>query len=242
MPLAPGQSLSCYEILSPLGAGAMGEVYRAKDNRLEREVAIKVLPDHLSDDAERLQRFQREAKSIASLNHPNVAQIHSVDQENSTWFLVLELVPGETLEDRIARGALAFDEAIARGHRHHPDHVAEMLALGDRILTGARNHDALRAFAPDERSRVLDLLGVRKQLVFGTQTLVLHRAEIGRLAGQVAQRGLTLVPLELYFRQGRAKIELAVARGKRRQDKRETIRRREQEREMQRAARAQRRR
>jgi serine/threonine protein kinase len=112
MPLATGQSLSFYEILGPLGAGAMGEVYRAKDTRLDREVAIKVLPEHFAEDDERLRRFEREAKSIAALNHPNVAQIHSVDQVDDTCFLVLELVPGETLEERIARGALPVDEAV----------------------------------------------------------------------------------------------------------------------------------
>ena len=112
MSLTPGHSLSFYEILGPLGAGAMGEVYRAKDTRLDREVAIKVLPTHFAEDEDRLRRFEREAKSIASLNHPNVAQIYSVDQVDDTCFLVLELVPGETLEDRIARGPLPPDEAI----------------------------------------------------------------------------------------------------------------------------------
>lgn len=112
MTLAAGQCLSFYEILGPLGAGAMGEVYLAKDSRLDREVAIKVLPEHFADDEERLQRFEREAKSLASLSHPNVAQIYGVDQHEETFFLVLELVPGETLEDRITRGALPLDEAL----------------------------------------------------------------------------------------------------------------------------------
>jgi serine/threonine-protein kinase len=112
MPLTSGQSLSFYEILGPLGAGAMGEVYRAKDTRLDREVAIKVLPEHFDEDEERLRRFEREAKSLASLNHPNVAQIFGVDQVGDRRFLVLELVPGETLEERIARGALPIGEAI----------------------------------------------------------------------------------------------------------------------------------
>jgi WD40 repeat protein len=90
----------------------MGEVYRAKDTRLDRDVAIKVLPEHFADDEERLRRFEREAKSLASLNHSNVAQIHGVDQVEDTWFLVLELVPGETLEERLAHGPLSVDEAI----------------------------------------------------------------------------------------------------------------------------------
>ncbi|MFT5464455.1 MAG: serine/threonine protein kinase [Planctomycetota bacterium] len=86
MTLTTGQSLSFYEILGPLGAGAMGEVYRAKDTRLDREVAIKILSEHFADDEERLRRFEREAKSIAALNHSNVAQIHSVDQVEDICF------------------------------------------------------------------------------------------------------------------------------------------------------------
>jgi serine/threonine protein kinase len=112
MPLTAGQTLSFYEILGPLGAGGMGEVYRAKDTRLEREVAIKVLPEELADDEERLRRFEREAKTLASLNHLNVAGIHGVDQEGEVCFLALELVPGEDLAARLSRGPLAVDEAI----------------------------------------------------------------------------------------------------------------------------------
>jgi len=112
MPLATGSKLSFYEVLGPLGAGAMGEVYRAKDSKLGREVAIKVLPEHFAADEERLRRFEREAKTLASLNHPNVAQIHGVDQVGDTCFLVLELVPGETLEDRLKRGPLPLEDAL----------------------------------------------------------------------------------------------------------------------------------
>ena len=104
MPLAAGQSLSFYEILGPLGAGGMGEVYRARDTRLERDVAIKVLPEELADDEERLRRFEREAKTLASLSHTNVAGIHGVDQEQDVCFLALELVPGEDLAAVLARG------------------------------------------------------------------------------------------------------------------------------------------
>ncbi len=112
MTLAAGQTLSHYEILGPLGAGAMGEVYRARDTRLEREVALKVLPDELAGDEERLRRFEREAKTLASLNHPNVAQVFGIDRVEGTCFMAMELVPGEDLAARVARGPLPVDEAI----------------------------------------------------------------------------------------------------------------------------------
>src|SRR5512144_2172921 len=112
MGLSAGQVLSSYEILAPLGAGAMGEVYRAKDTRLGREVAIKVLPEHFADDEERLRRFEREAKTLATLNHPNVAQIFGVDQVGDTCFLVLELVPGQSLDERLKKGPLPIEDAL----------------------------------------------------------------------------------------------------------------------------------
>src|SRR6202011_5413573 len=98
MPLSAGDKLGPNEILAPLGAGGMGEVYRAKDTRLDREVAIKVLPAALAQDPEGLARFEREAKVLASLNHPNIATIHGVEESNNVRALVMELVPGQTLK------------------------------------------------------------------------------------------------------------------------------------------------
>jgi len=89
MSIAAGQTLSFYEILGPLGAGGMGEVYRARDTRLQREVAIKVLPEELADDEDRLRRFEREARTLASLNHPNVAQVFGIDQVEDTCFIAM---------------------------------------------------------------------------------------------------------------------------------------------------------
>ena len=114
MPILTGERLGPYEILSAIGAGGMGEVYQAHDTRLGRDVAIKVLPEAFAHDPERLSRFQREAKMLAALNHPNIATIYGLEQANGTSYLVMELVPGETLQQRIVReGALAVDEALA---------------------------------------------------------------------------------------------------------------------------------
>src|SRR6266571_6678617 len=113
MALATGTRLGAYEVLSPLGAGGMGEVYRARDTRLNRDVAIKVLPETFTHDPDRVARFQREAQVLASLNHPNIAAIHELDEADGQQFLVLELVDGETLADRLKRGALPLDEALA---------------------------------------------------------------------------------------------------------------------------------
>ena len=112
MPLSPGTKLAHYEILEPIGKGGMGEVYRAKDSKLGRDVAIKVLPDEFAENEERLARFKREAKVLASLNHPGIAAIHGLEESEGTHYLVLELVPGETLAERIARGPIPLEEAI----------------------------------------------------------------------------------------------------------------------------------
>ena len=113
MSLAAGTRLGPYEIASPLGAGGMGEVYRACDAKLGREVAIKILPAQFATDRERVARFEREARTLASLNHPHIAQIYGLEQSEHTVALVMELVDGEDLSQRISRGPIALDEAIA---------------------------------------------------------------------------------------------------------------------------------
>jgi len=107
-----GKSLAHYEITSQLGKGGMGEVYQAKDQKLGRDVAIKVLPEEFAKDADRVARFQREAKLLASLNHPNIAAIHGLEESGGINFLVLELVEGQTLADRIKAGPVHVEEAL----------------------------------------------------------------------------------------------------------------------------------
>jgi eukaryotic-like serine/threonine-protein kinase len=115
MPLLPGTKLGPYEIVSPLGAGGMGEVYRAKDTRLGREVAIKVLPDHLGGDASALARFEREAKVLAAVSHPNILSIFDVGRESGLFFVVMELLPGETLRTRISQRCPRWPDAVRMG-------------------------------------------------------------------------------------------------------------------------------
>jgi len=110
--LGSGSRIGPYELLGPLGAGGTGEVYRAKDLKLGREVAIKILPEVFASDPDRLARFQREAQVLASLNHPNIAAIYGLEDSDGTKALVLELVPNETLADRISRGPIPLDEAL----------------------------------------------------------------------------------------------------------------------------------
>ncbi len=112
MHLAPGTQLGHYEITEPIGAGGMGEVYRARDTKLGRDVAIKVLPEAVAGSPERLARFEREAQLLASLNHPNIATVHGLEEADGLAYLVMELVPGETLAEILERGPIPVDEAV----------------------------------------------------------------------------------------------------------------------------------
>src|SRR5271169_1950948 len=113
MALTNGTRLGSYEVAAQIGAGGMGEVYQAHDTKLGRDVAIKVLPEAVAHDAERLSRFQREAKMLAALNHPNIATIHGLEQSGGTSYLVMELVPGETLQEHVKReGPIPIEEAL----------------------------------------------------------------------------------------------------------------------------------
>src|SRR5262245_34945088 len=109
---AAGTKLGPYEILSAIGAGGMGEVYRARDPRIGREVAVKILPSHFSQDSERLRRFEQEARATGVLNHPNIVAVFDVGTENGSPYLVSELLQGETLRKRLTDGPLPFRKTI----------------------------------------------------------------------------------------------------------------------------------
>src|SRR6266542_3546520 len=145
MPLAAGTILGPYEIVSPLGAGGMGEVYRARDRRLDRFVAIKVLPEHLAADPDFRQRFDREARAVSSLNHPHICTLHDIGAQDGVSFLVMELLEGETLAGRLAKGRPPLDEALRyatqiadaldKAHRHGVVH--RDLKPGNIMITKA---------------------------------------------------------------------------------------------------------
>ena len=131
MSLAPGARLGSYEIVALIGAGGMGEVYRARDGKLTRDVALKILPPLFAHDPERLARFSREANLLATLNHPNIAAIYGFESSDHSPALVLEMVEGPTLADRIERGPIPLDDALA----HRP---ADCRCARSRARTGHR--------------------------------------------------------------------------------------------------------
>ncbi len=152
MSLGPGTRLGPYEILSPLGAGGMGEVYRARDTRLGRDVAIKVLPDLLSGDVDRLARFEREARLLAALSHSGIAAIYGVEDAGGATALVMELVEGPTLAERIASGPIEVDECLRIGRQ-----LAEALEYAhDRGIIHRDLKPANIKLRPDGTVKVLD--------------------------------------------------------------------------------------
>src|ERR1700752_480282 len=117
MPLVSGKKIGPYEIQSPLGAGGMGEVYRAKDTRLDRTVAVKILPAQFSSDPVRKQRFEREAKTISSLNHPHICVLYDVGHQDGIDYLVMECFEGETLAKRLKKGPLPLEQVLKFGEQ-----------------------------------------------------------------------------------------------------------------------------
>jgi serine/threonine-protein kinase len=182
MPLTAGDKLGPYEILAPIGAGGMGEVYRARDTKLERDVAIKVLPAALAQDPERLARFEREAKVLASLNHPNIAQIYGIEESSSGCALVMELVPGHTLQTPLPQAearrigvqiAEALEAAHEKGIIHRdlkpanvmitPSGVAKVLDFGLAAVTPDATSDSNSANSP-----TLTMMGTQAGFIIGT--------------------------------------------------------------------------
>ncbi|HEX5132234.1 MAG TPA: serine/threonine-protein kinase, partial [Candidatus Krumholzibacteria bacterium] len=145
MNLTPGTRLGPYEIVAPLGAGGMGEVYRARDTRLDREVAVKVLPQHLSSNSEVRARFEREAKTVSSLNHPHICTLFDVGREGETDYLVMELIEGDTLATRLLTGPLPVSDTLRIGSQiadaldraHRAGVVHRDLKPGNIMLTRA---------------------------------------------------------------------------------------------------------
>jgi eukaryotic-like serine/threonine-protein kinase len=189
MSLSAGTRLGPYEILSALGAGGMGEVYRARDTKLNRDVALKVLPGTFISDAERLARFRREAQVLASLNHPNIAAIYGVEESGGITALVMELVEGKDLSQLVARGAIPIDEAVP---------IAKQIAEGLEAAheQGIIHRDLKPAnikIRPDGRAKVLDF-GLAKALsaetasasVDNTPTLTAHATKMGMIIGTAA--------------------------------------------------------
>ncbi len=189
MPLAPGTRIGPYEVVEMLGAGGMGEVYRARDPRLNRDVALKVLPGILSEDPTRMQRFEREAQLLASLNHPNIATLHGVEDSEGGRALVMELVEGGTLADRTAAGPLPVDEALAYARQ-----IADALeAAHDKGIIHRDLKPANVKVTPDGKVKVLDF-GLAKALadepahssVANSPTMSLAATRVGMILGTAA--------------------------------------------------------
>jgi len=188
MALTPGSRVGVYEVTAQIGAGAMGVVFRARDTRLLREVALKVLPEHFADDLDRLSRLQREAQLLASLNHPNIAHVYGLEQAGGAACIVMELVDGETLADRIERGAIPLDEAVAIAKQ-----IAEALAAAHQ--QGIVHRDLKPAnikLTPNGTVKVLDF-GLAKPVGTGSPgssssmlPTVVNGSGVGIITGTVA--------------------------------------------------------
>src|SRR5712692_10562896 len=177
MTISAGSRLGPYEILAPIGAGGMGEVYKARDTRLERTVAVKVLPQHMSASSEVRQRFEREAKTISQLSHPHICALYDVGREGETEYLVMELLEGETLSDRLARGPLQLEQTLRYGTE-----------IADALDKAHRQGIVHRDLKPG--NVMLTKSGV-KLLDFGLAKAMAPAAPAGSLTALPTQQGLT---------------------------------------------------
>ena len=204
MTISGGTRLGPYEILAPLGAGGMGEVYRAKDTRLDRTVAIKVLPAHLSANIERRQRFEREARAVSSLSHPHICSLFDIGHQDGVDYLVMEFIEGETLENRLDRGAMPTDQVLRYGIQiadaldkaHKQGVVHRDLKPGNIMLTksGAKLLDfgLAKLRAPESGVMVLSELPTERRSLTAEGT-IMGRASTCRQSDWKGKR-LTLAP------------------------------------------------
>jgi serine/threonine protein kinase/WD40 repeat protein len=208
MALQQGTRLGAYEILSPLGAGGMGEVYRARDTKLQRDVALKILPETMARDAQRMARFEREAQVLASLNHPNIAAIHGLEESNGIQALVMELVEGETLGEHISVAAGSPPQArsgeftLPHGGVKPPLHIDELLPIAEQIAEaleyaherGVIHRDLKPAnvkITPEGTVKVLDF-GLAKVLSGQDSSTTLDPANSPTLSAMATQAGMIL--------------------------------------------------
>jgi Tol biopolymer transport system component len=200
--LAAGTRLGPYEIVGLLGAGGMGEVYRARDTRLDRHVAIKILPEALANDPAWRQRFEREARAISALNHPHICTLHDVGHAEGIDFLVMELVDGESLANRLARGALAIDQAVRRGIE-----IADALNAAHRRGIVHRDLKPANVMVTASGAKLLDF-GVAKMTPQGAQTAALTAAQAHSQAGAVVGTLQYMAPEQLEGRDADARTDL----------------------------------
>ena len=183
--LSAGTKLGSYEVIGLLGKGGMGEVYSASDTKLGRNVAIKVLPQIFTHDPDRVNRFKREAKMLAALNHPNIAVIHGLEESGEQQFLVMELVEGETLADKLVRGALPIDEALRIALQ-----IAEALeAAHEKTIIHRDLKPPNVKITPDGKVKVLDF-GLAKAFETEASNAILSNSPT--LSGAATNAGVIL--------------------------------------------------
>src|SRR5262245_14981618 len=188
MPLGPGTRLGHYEVVAALGSGGMGEVYRARDTKLGREVAAKVLPDAFLHDTERIARLEREAKALAALNHPHIAALYEMEQDGGRHFLVMELVEGVTLRDLISTGSLRLEQALDIARQ-----IAEALeAAHEKGVVHRDLKPANVKITPDGMVKVLDFGLARMAATGSVAPVVENLTHSPTLSMMATQAGVIL--------------------------------------------------